>query len=259
MKQFKFIVSSLFVLLAASSCKKENTPAPPVSSSPRVSKVDVVGSTWSTSYSYTAQGRLAEVKDNSFTMKYEYASGTPVITTSYTATGIKDQTNSAMVLSSGNRVLQNTIHRFNAQGQETGSNLENFEYDANGFQVKKSYPGYEYITEVTNGNMTKQYVRNTITGTVDRTFTYEFYTDKLDKQNLDLFQIWYNITIIDKDLMGTKNTNLVKKITLQSATRTEVTDFTYVTNADGLITEYTTNWSVNGAAPAPTIYKIAYQ
>jgi hypothetical protein len=231
----------------------------PVSSSPKVSKVDIVGSTWSTSYSYTAQGRLAEVKDNSFTMKYDYASGSLVITTYYTATGVKIETNSEMVLGSGNRVSQYAIHRFNSQGQVSGTELVNFEYDANGFQVKKTYPGYEYIIAVTNGNMTKLTIRNSTTGNVERTLTYEFYTDKPDTQNLDLFQGWYDKLITDKDLMGTKNANLIKKITSQSATRTEVTDFTYVTNADGLLTEFTTNWLLNGAAPVSTTYKIAYQ
>lgn len=259
MKQLKFIVSSLIVMLAASSCKKESTPAPVVLTTPKISKIDVVGSTWSTSYSYNAQGRLAEVKDNSFTSKYEYATGTPVITTYYTATGIKSNILSEMVLNSSNRALQFKYTWFDALGQPNGSYPINYEYEANGFQVKKSYPGFDYITELTNGNMTKLSIRNSTTGAVERTLTFEFYADKLDKLNLNIFEAWYDNIIIDKSLTGTKNTNLFKKITYQSATRTEVTDFTYVTNADGLLTEYTTNWSLNGAVPTPTTYKIAYQ
>jgi YD repeat-containing protein len=256
MKQFKFIVSSLFILLAASSCKKENTPALVVSSSPRVSKVDIVGSTWSTSYSYNAQGRLSEVKDNSFTSKYDYTSGTPVISIYKNSTGIIDSKISQVTLSS-NKISQYTYYAHNDQGQPYNGDNTNFQYDVNGFQVNKTYSGYEYITEVANGNMIKQTVRNS--GTVARTFTFEFYTDKLNKFNLNLQEQWYGNYIADNSLFGTKNTNLIKRITIQSATRTEVIDFTYVTNADNYVTEQTTSSSVNGAAPTTYTTKFTYQ
>ena len=256
MKQVKTIIAALLVIVAASSCKKENTPAPPVSSSPKVSKVDIVGSTWSTSYSYNAQGRLAEVKDNSFTSKYDYSNGTPVISVYKNSTGIINSKISQVALSS-NKISEYTYHAYNEQGQPYNGENTNFQYDANGFQINKNYSGSEYITEVTNGNMTKQTVRNS--GTVARTTTFEFYADKPNKFNLNLQEAWYDNYIVDNTLFGNKNTNLFKRITIQSATRTEVIDFTYVTNADNYVTEQTTSSSVNGAAPTAYTTKFTYQ
>jgi hypothetical protein len=257
MKQFKLIVSSLFVLLAAGSCKKQNTALPVVDKAPKLAKIEYAGSTSVVTYSYNAQGRLSEVKDNSFTTKYDYTSATPVITSYYTSSGVKRKTISEMVLSN-NRATQYNTHYFNSQGEETNNTPVNYEYDANGFQIKKSYPGYEYITEVISGNMTKQTIRDTNTGAV-RTFTFDFYTNKPNKFNLNLLELWYDNYLADNSLFGTNNSSLIKRITYQSGIHTEVIDFSYVTNADGYVTEFTTATSKNGSTPVTSTAKLTYK
>lgn len=256
MKQFKFIASALLVMLAASSCKKENIPAPVVPASAKLSKVEYVGSTSFANYSYNAQGRLSEIKDNYYTHKYEYTNGTPVISIYKNSTGIID-TKLSQVALGNNKISQYTYNGYNDQGQPYIGENANFQYDANGFQVNKTYLSYEYKTEVTNGNMTKQTVSNS--GSIQRTLTFEFYTDRPNKFNLNLQEDWYGNYIVDNSLFGAKNTNLIKRITIQSATRTEVKDFTYVTNADNYVTEQTISTSVNGAAPTAYTVKFTYQ
>lgn len=256
MKQFKFIASSLFILLVVSSCKKEKMSAAVVPASAKLSKVEYVGSTSVANYSYNAQGRLSEIKDNYYTYKYDYTNGTPVIEIYNNSTGIIESKLSQIALSS-NKISQYTYYAHNDQGQPYNGYNTNFQYDANGFQVSRTYGGYEYITEVTNGNMTKQTVKNS--GTVSRTFTFEFYTDKPNKFNLNLQEEWYGNYIVDNTLFGNKNTNLIKRVTIQSAARTEVKDFTYVTNADNYVMEQTISTSVNGAAPTAYTTKFTYQ
>jgi hypothetical protein len=258
MKQFKLILSSLFVLLVVNSCKKQNTAAPVVDNSPKLAKIEYVGSNNVVTYTYNADGRLIENKNNYYTEKTDYASGTPVVTGYITATGVKDYSISGITLNGG-KITNYSYYLHDAQGQTYGPVVYSFEYDANGFQVKGVGSSHEYLTEVTNRNMTKQSIRNKTTGLTDRTYIFEFYTDKPNKLNLNFFEVWYGQIMFDKNLMGAKNSNLFKKITYTSGSRTEVTDFTYVTNADGYVTEYTTSKSVNGAAPVVSTAKLTYQ
>lgn len=260
MKQIKILIAAFLLVLAGSSCKKENTMIPAgATHSLKVSKIGEVGTTWVTEFAYNSAGRLTQVRDNSFTLTYDYSADIPVITTYKTATGVKTNQMVQAALA-GNRITTLNIHYFNAQGQETYVDASQFQYDQNGFQTKKSYGSYEYSTEVNNGNMTKLTARNSGSGAVTHTITYEFYSDKQDKFNLNIFeQGWYDNVINDRALMGTKNTNLIKKITYQSATYTQVSQFTYITNTDGYVTEYTLGISVNGATPSTSTYKVTYQ
>lgn len=258
MKQLNLAALFIAVLFTASSCKKEKMETPPVDTTPKLARIDYEGSTNSSHYSYNAEGRLAEVKDDYFTLKYEYPNGIPVLTSYKTQTGTKVSTLSGLTLTGG-KVNRLDYILFNALGQPYNPDPYTFEYDANGFQTKKTGSGYESVIEVTNGNMTKKITRAINTGIVTQTYTYEFYTDKPNKFNINYFEQWYDNYPADKSIFGTRNTNLIKRMTYVTSSGTEITDFTYVTNADGYLTGMTTSWSRNGGTPVVSNTRFTYQ
>ena len=257
MKQVKSIAASLFILFAATSCKKENTTAPtPAGTSSKLSKIEVAGSSWTQSFTYNTAGRLTSVKDNTFTNNYTY---TP------TQFGLEILNNNVKYVDFANTVfVSNKLTNFdsrtyNTSGAVSGTDAITLQYDANGYQVKKAYGAYEYIFSIVGGNTIGNTQTNSVSGST-RNVTIEYYTDKPNKLNLNLFENWFQDQYFsDMEVFGKKNSNLPKKYSYFSTTYTQVTDLTYVLDANGLPVQITATSVTNGGTATVTDYKLTFQ
>ena len=255
MKAIKLFSAAILVLATASSCKKEARPLP-ADNRPKISKIEATDGSYAMNFSYNGQGRLAETRDNSFIVKYAYPTGSFNYTI-YNTSNVKGYDLADLSIQNG-RVTYFNYRDFNASGEPSSSTPTTVEYDANGFQAKKSYESYSYITEVTGQNMTK--LTKYSNGTQSQQISFEYYTDKQSKFNVNWFEFYYFDHILnDKELFGKQSANLLKKVTSQSASTTTVYEFSYVTDANGLVKEYTINTTKNGVAFAPYTYKLTWQ
>ena len=96
---------------------------------------------------------------------------------------------------SSNRLTSADFRYYNSAGQATSNVTTNFQYDANGYQTQKSYGGYTYNSVITGGN-TVSINRLTAGSANIITTTLEYYTDKPNKLNVNLFEHWYQDDIL---------------------------------------------------------------
>ena len=257
MKNLKIVTSAIIAIALAGSCKKDNGDVV-MNKEPQLSKIEQVGTSWSTEFSYGADGRIQQSKDNSFTTKFDYSSGSPVIYEYNTATGLPSGKIAGVVMNN-ERIAKLVNYYYNSTGAEVSSTPFLFEYDVNGYQVKKSYDNYVYSSTVVNGNTIKLLKTNTSTGVVNTT-DYEYFLDKKNLFNLNfLEQWWFDNVTNDKSLMGTKNENLLKKATTTAGANTTVTEFTYTFDASGKVTDMSYTTTVNGGTPVTNSFKMYYR
>jgi len=257
MKQIKTVMAALFIIAATSSCKKSKDIVAPSSSEQRVLKIEYPSNGSSQTFTYNASGRLVSAKDNSFTLNYNYAS-TPFGYEVFNSFNVKENDLANMVFTS-NKMTSFDYQFYNASGVINGSETITVQYDANGYQTQKAYPGYIYTSTISGGNTVGLTKTNTNNGTT-RTITYEYYTDKLNKLNINLFEYWYQDHILsDMEATGKKNSNLPKKITEVSPSSTRVTEFVYDIDASGLMKQYTATTTTNSGTPTSYSAKFSYQ
>jgi hypothetical protein len=242
------LITAIVVILlsAATSCKKSKDTLPPPSPSGKVllAKIEYPASGGSMSFNYNEAGRLVKITDGGVVSNYTVS---PFGYEWYN-NGIKqfDYTN---IIFAGNRVTSFFNRKYKTDGTIAWAEKHNFEYDASGYQVKKAYSDYVYTSEIFGGNTIKQTIFNSTDGT-SRVKTIEYYTDKQDKLNINFFERWsLDHFLSDIEAVGKKNLNLPKKIIETTPTKTFVTEFTFVTDAKGLITDATitnTNTPIGG-------------
>ncbi len=230
MKQIKTILAALSILTVVSSCKKdaEVTAPPATSTNTRLVKIAYEGTNEVQQFKYNAEGRISEITGNGFISKYSYT-GSAVVLEIFKANNSKfvDCTN---IVFDNNKIASFDFRLYNSTTGLPGSADPNvFQYDANGYLVKKSYTGYVYDFTIANGN-TVNMKQTAASGATDNT-VLEYYTDKPNKLNINLMENWYlDQYIFDKDLQGRKSVNLPKKISNAGA----VTELSYTMNAQGL-------------------------
>ncbi len=230
MKQIKTMLAALSLLVAVNSCKKDaDVIAPPaISANPRLVKITYAGTSYVQQFKYNAEGRLSEVVDNDFISKYSYP-GSAIILEVFKANNNRfvDCTN---IVFNNNKIASFDFRMYNSTTGLPGDADPNvFQYDANGYQVKKSYTGYVYDFTIANGN-TVSVKQTAASGTVDNT-VLEYYADKPNKLNINLMENWYlDQYMFDKELLGRKSANLPKKITNSWS----VTELSYTMNAQQL-------------------------
>jgi hypothetical protein len=258
MKQIKTIIAALLIITAASSCSKNNDiVAPPAATGPRLSKIEYPATNYVQTFTYNTNGRLVNVSDGYFTMKYDYSSslfGYEVFNASNTK-----QTDLTNVVFSANKLISFDDRFYNSNGDLSSTDPTTVQYDANGYQTGKSYSGYVYTNTISNGNTVHTTQTNTVTG-FTRNITLDYYTDKPNKLNINLFENWFQDQYLcDRDILGKKNANLPKKYVYSSSTYNQVSELTYVLNADGLPTQITVINTTNGGAPTTGVYNLSYQ
>lgn len=259
MKKIKTIVAALIVILAASSCKKnKDIVAPPAATGSKLSKYEYQGTNSAQTFTYATNGRLEKTTSSSFIVKYSYPSGS-VGYESFTSGNTKknDLINVAVT---NNRI---TAYDYRSFSSTTGLPFDpehtTLQYDANGYLVKMAYGSYVYDYTITNGNTVNMKCTNSYSGTIRNT-ALEYYTDKPNKLNVNLFEEWYQSQyLFDNELHGKKNANLPKKLTYTSETYIEVKEFSYVMNADGLPSQMTITKTINGNSPSVSTINFTYQ
>jgi hypothetical protein len=258
MKQIKTMMAALFVIAAASSCKKTNdvTP-PPATSGFKLSKIENPANGYLQTFNYNSSGRLVKVTDNSFIVNYSYVAAPFSYEVKNTSNVIENDLANIVFLS--NKMTSFDYRFYNASGVPSGSETVTVQYDANGYQTQKAYPGYVYTSVISGGNTTSLTKTNTTNGTT-RTYTYEYYTDKPNNLNINYFE-YLNMDHIlsDMEITGKKNTNLIKKLTYTSGANTEVTAFTYEINANGMPGQYTATRTTGAGAVSTYTLKFSYQ
>lgn len=256
MKQVKTILAAVLAAALFSSCKKSIDVVPPAATGTKLSRIEFSGGIVQP-LTYDANGRLASFKANGDMYKYNY-------TTSPFGYEILDGANVlsfdiANAVFSSNRLTSYDFRGYNSSGVLNSAVQNSLQYDANGYQVSKSYGGYRYTSTIEGGNTTGITATDITTGS-SRVTTIEYYADKLNKLNVNLFEHWYQDQILsDMEVMGKKNIHLPKKITYTSATYTKVTEFAYDLNANGLVNQYTVTVTVNGGTPATSAARFIYE
>lgn len=259
MKKITIAMAAL-LSVAATSCKKSNDVTPPVSAGAQVTKIEFPATGNAQIFTYNSSGRLVMVKNNSFTNNYTVS---PFSLEVLNSSNVKEYGLSNIVFSN-NRISSYNYNRYKADGTIQWSDANSFEYDANGYQTKKSYGAYVYTSVITGGNTTSQTITNTTNGST-RTKVIEYYMDKPNKLNVNFFEDWCLDQIIsDAEAVGKKNANLPKKMTETTTNNTEVTEFVYTTDAKGLITQVTITITTTpnaGGTPSVDTYvaKFSYQ
>ena len=260
MKQIKTIIAALLIITAVSSCKKENdvviTPTTPAG--PKLVKYEYAGTGYSETFTYATNGRLEKTTDSYFINKYSYPSGS-VGHETFKADNTKFSDFINVVIAN-NKIISYDDRFFDGTtGQPNTPDPVTLQYDANAYLVKKAYGGYVYDYTITNGNTVNMKETNTISGAI-KNKTFEYYIDKPNKLNINLFEAWYlDHYIFDNELHGKKNADLPKKMTYTSGTYIEIKDFSYVMNADGLPSQMTITKTINGNPPSVSTINFTYQ
>lgn len=257
MKQIKTKIAAILLIAAFSSCKKnQDDVVTPVATGPKLAKIEYPGSSITQTFTYNASGRLVKSNDGYFVLNYNIS---PWGYEAFNPANVKEYDITNAVLSSG-KLTQYDYRGFNSSGAISSSEINTIHYDANGCQVKKTYGDYEYNYTVSGGNTVSYTEKKISTGVINSTVTIEYYTDKANKFNLNLFEHWCQDQILnDMDMFGKKNTNLVKKVTETRATSNTVSEFTYVLNAEGLPTQWTQTYTANGGTPSVSVANATWQ
>lgn len=235
MKQIKTFLAALAILTAASSCNKDTDTIvadPPVPANAKLTKVEFVGANDVETYTYNTDGRLINYNDNIFQTKYTYPAGTLNIRM-FKANGSPFVDISNVTLAN-DKITSYEFRMFHGAGEpDLDGELNSFEYDANGYQIRRSYGSYVYDFTITGGNIVNMKETNNNNGQVYNTVV-EYYTDKPNNLNINLFENWYfDQYTVDLDLFGKKSKNLPKKVTGYYG----VKELSYTMNPGGLPAE----------------------
>jgi hypothetical protein len=260
MKKIKTIIAALLIITAVSSCKKENdvvapSPAP---TGPKLVKYEYAGTGYAQTFTYATNGRLDKVTDSYYINKYSYPSGS-VGFESFKSDNTKDNDLINIVVAN-NKITSYDARLFNAiTGLPNNSQHITLQYDANGYLVKRAYGSYVYDYTIANGNTVNMKATDNFSPTIRNT-ALEYYTDKPNKLNVNLFeQLYMDLYLFDTELLGKKSTNLLKKMTYTSGTYTKVEELSYVMNADGLPTQMTITRTINNNASTVETINFTYQ
>jgi hypothetical protein len=260
MKQIKTIIAALLIITAASSCSKNNDiVAPPQAvTGTKLTKYEYQGTGYAKTFTYATSGRLEKATDNYYINKYSYTSGS-IGYESFKSDNTKDIDLTNIVVAN-NKITSYDFRIFDATtGLPYNPEHTTFQYDANGYLVKKAYGGYVYDYTITNGNTVNMKETNTSSGATRNT-ALEYYTDKPNKLNVNLFEQWYlDQYLFDTELLGKNSTNLPKKRTYTSGTYIKVEELSYVMNADGLPSQMTITRTINSNAPTVETINFTYQ
>lgn len=255
MKQIKTMLAALFILIAVSSCNKETDSILPAATpaAGKLAKIEWVGTNKVHSYAYNSDGRLANFKDKYFDTRYVYAAGS--LTVNMFEEGNVPFVDLVNITFANNKITSFGMGMYNNGQPNPDPELNSFEYDANGFQVKKSYGGFFYEYTVINGNTVHMKHTNYVNGRVYNT-AIEYYPDKINKLNLNLFENWYfDQYTVDNEMFGTTCKNLPKKVTDDGG----VKELSYIMNAGGFPTQINIkSTTVAGVVSTETI-KLTYQ
>ncbi|MBI3233874.1 MAG: hypothetical protein HYZ42_07495, partial [Bacteroidetes bacterium] len=207
---------------------------------------------------YATNGRLDKVTDPYYINKYSYPSGS-VGYESFKSDNTKDNDLINIVVTNNRITSYDFRHYSSATGLPYNPELNTLQYDANGYLVKITYGSYVYDYTITNGNTVNMKYTDNFTGSIRNT-ALEYYTDKPNKLNVNLFEEWYlNQYLFDNELLGKKSANLPQKMTYTYGTNTEVNEFSYVMNADGLPSQITITKTVNAGTPTVETINFTYQ
>lgn len=256
MKQIKTIMAAFFVLCTVVSCKKNNEDVTPVVTGPKLSKIELAARNYVQTFSYNGNGRLVAVSDASFTHKYNY-DNSPFGYEVFNSAGVKEFDIANTVFASG-KLTKFDYRGYNSNGVINSNETNSVQYDANGYQTNVTSVDATYTFTISGGNTTG-YTHARTNGT--NTFTIEYYTDKPNKLNVNLLENWcQNQFLCDMEINGKRNTNLMKKVTtVYSSGSTQVLEYDYVLNADGLPTQITQKSTVNGGTATVSLFNLSYQ
>lgn len=259
MKQVKTIIAALLVIVAASSCKKnKDVVAPPTAPGHKISKYEYQGTGYARTFTYATNGRLEKTTDNYYINKYSYPAGS-VGYELFKSDNTKDADFIDIVVTN-NRITSYGFRLYSStNGLPYNPDPITLQYNANGYLVKMAYGSYIYDYTITNGNTVNMKYTDNFSGIVRNT-AFEYYTDKPNKLNVNLFEEWYQSQyLFDNELFGKKNANLLKKRTYTYGTNIEVNEFSYVLNADGLPSQMTITKQINSGTSSVNTINFTYQ
>lgn len=250
MKKLVIVIVAIIVMV---SCKKSNNTLQPPSTSEKLllAKIEYPASGGSMTFKYNENRRLVKVTDGGIVINYTV---NPFGYEWYN--NAEKQTSYANTIFTGNQITSFDYCKYKADGTIAWTEKHSMQYDAGGYQVKKTYSDYVYTSEISSGNTIKQTIVNITDGT-SRVKTIEYYTNKPAKLNINFFERWcLDQTLLDTEAMGKKNVNLPKKITETTPAKIYVTEFAFVTDAKDLITEATITSTTTpiGGVPAISSY-----
>lgn len=267
MKQFTLIATFILTTVLFMSCKKDisttqapvpatNTPATSVS---KIAKMETTDGSYAITYAYDANGRLKQTVDNNYKINYSYAS-TPFGYEIFEGGKAQKAYDITEAINSNGRLSHFLYRGISTTGTVNWADTTDCKFDSNGYQVQKLSRHYLYTFDVVNGNTTKLVQKDMITGKIIEETTLEYYTDKKNKLNLNVFEyLFFDQILSDNELFGSKNINLIKKAITKYPASTYVYDMSYVLDSDGKISTYTNTYTENGGAPQSYTYKLSYQ
>jgi YD repeat-containing protein len=204
----KKIISSLAVLVILASCKKEKTESPVQPAEKRVTGISYTNFNSSNQkISYDNAGRIIKLENDVTLFTYEF-NGNSVLFKNFRKNENRYTAEVTGTLDSKGRLISGT-GTFSYQPNSPYTSQLSFEYDASGYLVKETMNNsngqiYVYEFTYTNGDVTK--INNYFNGQLQFVEDYEYFTDKPDKTNLEVYKFdWYT-----NGLFGKTNQHLVK-------------------------------------------------
>jgi hypothetical protein len=255
----KRIITATALLLALASCKKDRQPSSPIQPLKKVTSIERAADGANKSvYTYDQQGRISVVDFGNNYSRTEYDYNTPGLAfKQYNNNGQLSWEVSNGVIENG-RLVSATFKSY-VNGQLHSERTGTYTYNAAGYLVKMDYPSYYMVLEYTNGNCTKTLYYRKDTGVLDETTTMEYHTNLPNKFNLSFFEYSNYLPLFhNMGTMGKANANLVKRVTIQNANHTRITDYDYILDAKGYATGYSFSSVQDGGAPYSERYTVNY-
>jgi hypothetical protein len=246
----KKVIIALIAIVAMASCKKENvttvetpTPVPTVTKN-LLKNVWVInnGTPETSIYTYNAQGKITELKEDTRTTTFNFVSATSLLTTE-----LKNADNS---------VANTKECTLNDKGYLTKMVIKNpagavtltyeYTYNTDGYMTnqKGTYANgstLEFVYLITNGNMvsSKLYYDNILSNNTE----YIYDNTKINKTQFGIGGYW-NVP----NLFGKSEKNIIteSKTFNSSGTLTWHTQSTYEFDVDGYPTKQTVNYLLTG-------------
>jgi hypothetical protein len=263
MKHSKLITAATLLIMAVTSCRKNDIiVSDPVQvtngvKTLKLAKIETADGSYTENFTYGADGRMTKWSNSYFTIMYSYTA-TPFGYDVFAQNSQQKNYDISDVTMNNGRAERFLYRRIKSDGSVMWADTTTQQYDANGYQVQKLYWPYKYTSEITAGNTTKMTALNMSTGKVNYEVTAEYFTDRPNKMNINIFEYnQFDHILSDKEQFGKMNANLPKKITRISANK-YVYDYNYEFDANGYITSYTISYAVNDGTPALTTYKLSY-